>query len=262
MFPISRQVIGASCAFCLCMLGVGGLQCPRLQSMLKAQDNITTETLQRELDLEKLRLQILNKLPSFGFSNLVANLVYINFLNYFGDDAARNKTDYSLSPEYFTIIIDRDPKFIQAYLGLSTSTSMYAAMPERAVELIEKGLKSLKPQAPKYSYYIWRYKGIDELLFLGNSQAAKTSFANASDWASSYADKKSKNVAYFSRTTSEFLSRKPDSKKAQIGAWVMILNHQVDQKGKERAIKGIEALGGRVIPQPDSTHSIQLPPED
>ena len=42
----------------------------------------------------------------------------------------------------------------------------------------------------------------------------------------------------------------------------MILNYQVDKKGKERAIKGIEALGRRVIPQPDGTHSIQLPPED
>ena len=262
MFPISRQVIGASCAFCLCMLGVGGLQFPRLQTMLKAQDNVTTEALQRELYSEKLRLQILQKLPSFGFSNVVANLVYINFLNYFGDDAARNKTDYSLSPEYFTIILDRDPRFLQAYLGLSTSTSMYAAMPERAVELIEKGLKSLKPQTPKFSYYVWRYKGIDELLFLGNSQAAKTSFANASDWASTYVDEQSKNVAYFSRKTSEFLSRNPDSKQAQIGAWVMILNYQVDKKGKERAIKGIEALGRRVIPQPDGTHSIQLPPED
>jgi hypothetical protein len=244
------------------MVGVGGLQFPRLQTMLKNQDSATTETLQKELSSEKQRLQLLQKLPSFGYANLMANWVYIQFLQYFGDDVARGKTDYSLSPEYFTVILDRDPRFLQAYLGLSTSTSMYAAMPQRAVELSEKGLKSLKPQVPKHSYYVWRYKGVDELLFLGDSQAAKTSFANASNWASTYTDANSQNVAYISRKTSEFISKNPNSKRAQIGAWTMVLNYQVDKRGRERAIQGIEALGGKVIAQPDGSNSIQLPPED
>ncbi len=259
MFPISRQVIGTSFAVCLCMLGVGGLQFPRMQTMLKIQDSTSTATLQRELKSEKLRLQFLQKLPSFGYANLIANWAYLGFLQYFGDEVAREKTGYSLSPEYFTVILDHDPRFLQAYLGLSTSTSMYAAMPKRAVELTEKGLMSLKPKVPHGAYYIWRYKGIDELLFLGDSQAAKTSFINASNWASSYTDKESKIIADISRKTSEFLSTNPDSKQAQVAAWVMVLNHQVNNKGKERAIREIKALGGKVTIKPDGTTGIQLP---
>ncbi len=262
MFPISRQVIGTSFAVCVCMLGVGGLQFPRMQTMLKIQDSVSTARLQRELKSEKLRLQFLQRLPSFGYANLIANWAYLGFLEYFGDEVARKKTGYSLSPEYFTVILDRDPRFLQAYLGLSTSTSMYAAMPKRAVELTEKGLMSLKPKLPHGSYYVWRYKGIDELLFLGDTQAAKTSFLNASRWASFYTDEESKIVADISQKTSEFISKNPDSKQAQVAAWAMILNHQVDKKGKERAIREIEALGGKVITRPNGTNAIQLPVKD
>ncbi|MDJ0796801.1 MAG: hypothetical protein QNJ51_08170 [Calothrix sp. MO_167.B12] len=262
MFPVSRQVIGASFAVCLCILGVGGLQFPRLQTTLKTQDTASIETLQRELNSQKLRLQFLQKLPSFGYANLIANWVYLGFLQYFGDEVAREKTGYDLSPEYFTVIIDRDPRFIKAYLGLSTSASMYAAMPQKAVKLTEKGLKYLKPKVPHGSYYVWRYKGIDELLFLGDSQAAKTSFANASNWASTYTDEDSQKVSEISRRTSEFISKNPDSKRAQAAAWVMVLNHQVDKKGRERAIREIEALGGKIITKPDGSTTIQLPPKD
>ena len=105
--------------------------------------------------------------------------IYIDFLQFFGDDEARDRTGYRLSPEYFEVILGRDPRFLDAYLGLSVSSSLYGGMPEKSIALMDKGLKSLSPQLPKKSYYIWRYKGTDELLFLGNAQAAQTSFLKA-----------------------------------------------------------------------------------
>jgi hypothetical protein len=80
-------------------------------------------------------------MPSFGYNNIIANWVYLNFVQYFGDDEVRAKTGYSLSPEYFEVILGRDPRFIPAYLSLSTSTSMYAGMPERSIKLTEKAFK-------------------------------------------------------------------------------------------------------------------------
>jgi hypothetical protein len=74
--------------------------------------------------------------------------VFLGFAQYFGDDSARQITGYALSPDYFEIIVDRDPRFREAYLFLSVSSSLYAAMPERSVVLMEKGLKFLKPQDP------------------------------------------------------------------------------------------------------------------
>jgi len=232
-----------------------------MQKLLNSHKTASLETLEKEINSEKLHLNLLKKLPSFGYDNLMADWVYLNFVQYFGDDEVRDKTGYSLSPEYFEVILEHDPRFMAAYLSLSTSTSIYAAMPERSIKLMEKGLKSLSPFVPQKSYYIWRYKGIDELLFLGDSNAAKQSFATAANWASKYSDPESQQVAFFSQKTADFLSHNPHSKIAQISAWTMVLNNRVDDKTRKRAISAIEALGGKVITNPDGTSKIKFPKE-
>jgi hypothetical protein len=140
MFALSRQSFTASFAACLCMLGVGLLQFPKMQKLLHSNKTPSLE-IQRTIDSEKVRLNFLKKMPSFGYNNIIANWVYLNFVQYFGDDEVRAKTGYSLSPEYFEVILGRDPRFIPAYLSLSTSTSMYAGMPERSIKLTEKAFK-------------------------------------------------------------------------------------------------------------------------
>jgi hypothetical protein len=259
---ISRQAILAPCVVCLCALGIGWMQSPRLQALLNNKQNIPLATLEKEIQVEKLKLNLLKKTPTFGYDNLMANWSYLNFLQYFGDDDVRARTGYSLSPEYFDVIIERDPRFLGTYISLSTSISLYAGMPERSIALMEKGLKSLKPQMPEKSYYIWRYKGIDELLFLGNAQAAKQSFTTAADWASTYTDEESKYVAITSLRTANFLRQNPDSKYAQISTWGMILSNPIDNATRKRAISAIEKLGGKVITTPEGLNQIIFPPKD
>lgn len=260
MFARSRQIT-ASFAACLCMLGVGLLQFPKMQKLLHSNKTPSLE-IQRTIDSEKVRLNFLKRMPSFGYNNIIANWVYLNFVQYFGDDEARAKTGYSLSPEYFEVILGRDPRFIPAYLSLSTSTSMYAGMPERSIKLTQKALKSLSPWVPEKSYYVWRYKGIDELLFLGKSSTAQDSFEIAADWASQHTDQESKQAASVSQKTAEFLKQNPNSKLARIASWTMILNNQVDQTTRQRAINEIEALGGKVITNPDGIYKIKLSEND
>lgn len=259
---ISRQAILAPCVVCLCALSVGWIQSPQLQALLKNKQNIPLATLEKDIQLENLRLNLLKKTPAFGYDNLMANWVYLNFLQYFGDDDVRARTGYSLSPEYFDVIIERDPRFLEVYISLSTSISLYAAMPERSIALMEKALKSLKPHVPEKSYYVWRYKGIDELLFLGNAQAAQQSFTTAADWASKYTDEESKYVAITSLRTANFLRRNPNSKYAQISTWGMILSNQVDDATRKRAISAIEKLGGKVITTPEGVNRIIFPETD
>jgi hypothetical protein len=259
---LSRQAILTSFVVCLCALGISWMQSPRLQKSLTSQQYISLETLKRDIEVENLRLNLLKKTPSFGYDNLIADWVYLNFLQYFGDDDIRAKTGYSLSPEYFDVIIDRDPRFLETYISLSTSISLYAAMPERSIALMEKGLKSLKPKLPEKSYYIWRYKGIDELLFLGNAQAAQQSFMSAATWANNYTDEESKYVVFTSLKTANFLRQNPQSKYAQIATWGMILNNQVDERTRKRAISEIENLGGKVVTTPGGVSQIIFPPKD
>lgn len=259
---LSRQAFVTPFVICMCILGVGSIQFPRLQELIKSKQSASLEALEKEIKSETIRINLLKKMPSFGYDNFIADLAYLNFLQYFGDDEVRDKTGYSLSPEYFEVILERDPRFLAAYRGLSISTSLYAAMPERTIAISEKGLKSLSPSVPEKSYYVWRYKGIDELLFLGNAQAAQQSFATAANWASKFSDPESQLIANTSQKTAEFLSRNPNSKYAQISTWSMVLNNQVDETTRKRAIREIEALGGKVVTTPEGTQKIVFPLKD
>lgn len=259
---VSRQAIVTPLVLCLCILGVSLLQLPQLKKLLISKQTASLETLEKGIKAENLRLSLLKKMPSFGYDNFIADWTYIDFLQYFGDDEVRDKTGYSLSPEYFEVILERDPRFLEAYLSLSSSTSLYAAMPERSIALMEKGLKSLSPWVPEKSYYVWRYKGIDELLFLGNSQAAQESFNKAANWASNLSDEESQLVADISQKTAEFLRRNPDSKFARIATWAMVLNNKVDEKTRKRAISEIESLGGMVVTTPEGRQQIKFPEKD
>jgi tetratricopeptide (TPR) repeat protein len=262
MFALYRETISTFLTISVCILGVGLMQFPRMQNFLNSRQTATLEALEREIQSEHIRLNFLKQTPSFGYNNLIADWVYLNFLQYFGDEEARAKTDYSASIEYFEVILGHDPRFLDAYLGLSASNSMYAGQPESSIELMAQSLQFLSPKVPERAYYVWRYKAIDELLFLGDAKATKKSLIKTVDWASTYSDEESKNVANISRRTVKFLSSNPNSKNARISTWVMVLNNGVDKKTQKRAIKEIEALGGKIVKTPEGTNQIIFPPKD
>ncbi len=259
-----NQSLVASFIALVCILVIGVLQVPQLNYVKSRAKIDSPQALQEKVNSDKLRISLIQKIPAFGFDNLFSDWVFLQFVQYFGDEDARKITSYRLSPEYFEVIIDRDPRFLDAYLFLSASCSLYAAMPERSVALMAKGLKSLTPQVPPKSYYVWRYKGIDELLFLvGRTQDTRQSFEKAAEWASIYSDPESKIVVTVSRQTAESLARNPKSSWAQVNGWMLILsNPLIDNRTRKIAISHIEALGGKVIISPDGVLKIQLPPKD
>lgn len=82
------------------------------------------------------------------------------------------------------------------------------------------------------------------------------------NWAKIFSDEESQMIAATSQKTAEFLSRNPKSKYAQIATWSMVLNNQIDEKTRKRAISEIEALGGKVIKTPEGNSKIIFPPKD
>ncbi len=256
-----NQWIGASVAAILCTGSIVALQLPQLNQLKNKAKTASVADFQKQVESEKLQLQLLRKVPSFGFDRAIADWTFINFAIYFGDDEAREKTGYSLSPEYFEVVIDRDPYFLRTYLFLSSSTTLYAGMPEKSVALMNRGLKSLTPQVPDKSYYVWRYKATDELLFLADAQAAKNSYTKAAEWASTYSDDESKYVARASRQTAAFLASNPNSKIAQISAWTSVLGNAFDDRTRRRAISQIQALGGTVSVTSNGEFSVGIPKE-
>ena len=241
----------------VCIGAIIRFQLPQVQQIANQSQNATAAEIQQQVAAEQVQLQLLHKIPAFGFDNLLADWVFLDFLQYFGDEPARLKTSYNLSPDFFQVILQHNPHFLPAYTFLSTSTAIYAGMPEKSIAIAEQALQSLQPNAPKGSYYAWRQLAIDQLLFLGDPQTARRSFQTAAEWATVQGNTQAANL---SQQTADFLASNPNSRFAQISAWSMVLTTALDDRSRQRAVESIEALGGKVVPNPDGSVSI-IPPE-
>lgn len=186
------------------------------------------------------------QLPTFGLGNLFANYDFIRFLLYFGDENLRD-TGYVQSPQLLETVISRDPYFMDFYLFLSESTTIHAGNPNKTIELIDKGISLIDGKYPVDGYRIWRYKGIDELLFLGDASAAQKSYREAGHVAIESTDPAIQAVGRRSLQTALFLSENPDSKQARISAWASLISTTLNDEARQRAVDEIEALGGEVI---------------
>ncbi|MBE9111952.1 hypothetical protein IQ273_21325 [Nodosilinea sp. LEGE 07298] len=233
------------------------------QRLAKLQDRTAADqNLEQQDQATAATLTLAQKMPAFGFDNLMADWFFLRFLQYFGDDEARAETGYSLSPEFFRVIIPNDPYYRMFYLFLSGSTSNFAAKPEQSVALTAQGLERLTPAFPSDGFYIWRYRGVDELLYLGDAEAAQKSYRIAADWASQSSHPDAPFVAENSQRTADFLARNPLSKQAQVNAWASVLSTAFDDDTRQRAIDRIEELGGTVIISEAGEVSIQFPQDD
>ena len=238
------------------------VQAPQLASLKQQNQRMDKATLQRqEADL-KTQLAIAKTLPTFGFNNIVADWHFIDFIQYFGDSELRAQAGYGAAMEYFEAMLDRDPRFLHAYFYLSSTGSLYAGKPEKSVELMDRGLKSLTPNVPDRGYYIWRLKAVDELLFLSKIPDARQSMLTAADWANQAATEEGQNVAKLSRGTARYLARNPNSKQAQFDAWNMVLGAAVDDVVVKRAIEGIRSTGGNVTVSSDGKFQATAPVKD
>lgn len=239
-----------------------------LQSLqLKKQDvKLDRGAYIQQEEQEKLSINLINSLPSFGFDNLIADWFYLQFISYFGNTNARVKTGYSLSPDYFKAIVKKDPRFVNANFKLAASTSIFAGFPEVTVSLLNKSFQYVTPETPTYgdpAYYQWIYKGIDEMLFLADYEAAKESYTKGAEWAElDTTNPQSQQIAANLRKRVEFLETgNPDSLVSRIGAWTMVFSTTSDPETIRRVIQEIEKLGGKVMVYPDGGVYVKVPEE-
>ncbi|MEG4484912.1 hypothetical protein [Microcoleus sp. D2_18a_B4] len=215
---------------------------------------------QQEAQQEALRLKMLKTIPSFGFDNLIADWTFLKFLQYFGDDEARDVTGYNLSQDYFDIVTQRDPRWADIYLFLSTAISFYQGKPETAVEFIERGTSALalSPQLHSQSWIVWRTKGIDELLLLGDIPESIRSHEMTADWVEGTPE--GPQLAPRFRATAEFLRRDPDSVPVRFNAWSTVYAQTTDKLVRQRARQALVKLGAQVQKDQDGNESFILPP--
>lgn len=222
-------------------------------------DNSNTKDLyERQEASEKVILGIQREIPNLGFSNLLADWNYLNFIQYFGDRSARLSTGYDLTPLFFEVITRKDPQFIEAILILSTMNSVFANRPLKTIEILNQTLANISPEVNPLSPYVWSYKGVDEILFLGDLKAAQKSYEMAGKWAL-LTNPPDPILAQQNQDTAKFLSNNPDVTETKIGGWTIILLRAINKETEEVAIKQIRDLGGDVIRLPNGEFQVKFP---
>lgn len=242
----------------LSLIGIVSLQ-QKQMAMIRGEGE--QNYLQQE-EAERLLLGVQKKMPRFGFENLLADWNYLQFIQYFGDTAARDETGYTLVPEYFGLIVKDDPRFVPALLTLSTANTLYGVSPVTTVKLLAEAVSKIKPEDHPLSSYLWSYQGVDQMLFLGNSLGAKKSYEMAAQWALRTNDPQREAVAERNRETARFLAQNPDSKKARVAAWMFILRGEINEDTQRLAIREIQSLGGKVSLTAEGYLRVEFPEED
>ncbi|AFY80436.1 hypothetical protein [Oscillatoria acuminata] len=201
---------------------------------------------------EALQLQILRRSPTLGFDNLIANYAFLKWVQYFGDEEIRDQVGYALNKEYFDVITRLDPRFAEMYPFISTAVSFAQGEPELGIQYMERGLEALSPEINPKSFLVWRFKGLDQLLLLGDIPSSIESHEMAAQWAigTEYED-----YASLYQGAADFLRTEPDSTGIRLWSWNEVYQNSINESVRQRAEQEMLNLGaskeitedGRVI---------------
>ncbi|BAZ46024.1 hypothetical protein NIES4102_30520 [Chondrocystis sp. NIES-4102] len=217
----------------ICLAGIVVLQS---QEYKKSTQELETANYLRQEQAQARKIRYQGQTPTLNFDNLIANWTYLNFVQYFGDEPARQTIGYELVPNYFETISKLDPNFTEASLRLAIANSMYAGYPEQTVTMMEQLLELVDPKSEQ-SAALWTSKGLDELLFLGDKKAATNSYEMADKW------RKVSNNSNVAESEIDITKiSELELKEAQIRAWSGVLVHVKDMKRKTEIMEKINIL--------------------
>ncbi|MGB3672080.1 MAG: hypothetical protein WA984_18345, partial [Phormidesmis sp.] len=73
---------------------------------------------------QRQSLKLMESAPALGFRNLMADGIFLSFLQYFSDFSEGESHGESLSPDFFSVILKLDPFYKDYYLFLSNSATL------------------------------------------------------------------------------------------------------------------------------------------
>ena len=119
-----------------------------------------------------------------------------------------------------------------------------------------RGTNELSPEIEPKAWQVWRFKGIDQLLLVGDIPGAIRSHEMAAEWADNTSYQK---LSFLFRNTAEFLKTNPDSKLIKFNGWLWVYYQTRDSGVRERAQEEILKLGGKVKISPNGEKRFVLP---
>ncbi len=227
----------------ICLAGIVILQAQEYKQSVQKLNR--ANYFSREQEQAKL-IEFQKETPLLGLDNMVADWSYLNFVQYFGDRHARDTIGYKLVPDYFETISQIDPRFTQAYLRLSIANSMYAGYPEQTIALMKEVLASVEPDSEQAAL-LWTSKGLDELLFLGDKEAAIKSYKIAAKWAALESSGLPDGLTIKDLETALKSTDEIDLKEAQIRAWSSVLVYIKDNQRSREIVAKIDRLQAELL---------------
>ncbi|MEB3825885.1 hypothetical protein [Phormidium sp. CCY1219] len=198
---------------------------------------------QKAQQQEALQLEVLARSPTFGFDNLLADWLFLKWVQYFGDEPLREQTGYDLNDDYFDLITKLDPRFAEVYPFISTAVSFTQGKPETGIAFMERGTAALSPEMDPKAYMVWRYKGLDELLLLGDIEASIYSHEMAAQWVKATPEEDAAELAELYQRMAQFLRSDPDSTPVRFWAWNEVYHNAMTESVQLRAEEELLKLG-------------------
>jgi tetratricopeptide (TPR) repeat protein len=136
-FSLAGTLAAVGGAF-LCGILVVRLQLPMLE-------RINLGELENAEARKNRNIALANTLGWLGYRNLGASWLWLELIQYYGDAPARTQTGYGLAYDYFDHMLRLDPHFLLGYRLSSLVLAYRAGQPEKAVEILDRGLQQFKP---------------------------------------------------------------------------------------------------------------------
>jgi tetratricopeptide (TPR) repeat protein len=221
--PSSFSVLAlASTVFCLGL--IAALQWPRSDLSKRTDSVLTAPPVLPKAEAIKPFL--------FGLDNLVADWYWLQYVQYFGDTEAREKTNFDYCDDYLELITALDPKFVKAYAAASYAVAGMQDNPDKALKILAQGIK-LNP-ATEGSWELYRnYAGV-AFLYKKDLPTAAKYFTKAADAPGAPAVFRSFAAAFYS---------KMNNKERAISLWVQYYREAPTQDLKDKTRKKLIDLG-------------------
>ncbi len=179
------------------------------------------------------------KALSLGYDQLLADIWWLAFIQYFGDYKARLRDHNRFAYAYLDLITQLDPKFIQAYWFTAFSVGSEARRPDQADRIIRRGMR-----ANQDNWYLPFIAGANQYLFAHNDAAAARYYRQAARYPGA--------PAWLSREADILQARLPTLLK-EIKTWDNIYCSTGDKLVKREAARRLVELWTTVyktVPSP------------
>jgi tetratricopeptide (TPR) repeat protein len=221
----SNRVATVICSLLLAVFFAGTVLCRSQVEKLRGKEVTLEEVLYMPSGKSVKRM-------SLGYSSLLADIYWTRAVQYFGDKLNQRSMRYDLLYPLLDITTDLDPHLIVAYefgsLFLSQPPPDGAGQPEKAVALVEKGLR----ENPSY-WRLYFTLGFIHYLDRRDYKAAGEAFLKGSEVP---------GALPWMKVMAARMAEHGDDRSTAVYLWKAVYDTSIDPQVKETAIQHLTSL--------------------